>query len=131
MLSKRRGFTLVEMLVSILILAIGLVGGSLCLSLALTCNLRANRIALATEKAQSEIESQRSEGDLQEKHESIDDPLLPNGYLDADLGTRNENDNTQPLSVEVSWNGKNRQRESVKLETIVYIREKHMATGEI
>lgn len=137
MWSKQQGFTLVEMLVSVLILAIGLVAGALCLSLALTCNLRANRIALATEVAQSEIERQRSEGVVESFEKPVedprnpghDDPRLPQGFIRADGGSKGA-DNTQSLSVEVSWSGKHQQKESVKLETIVYIREKHMATGE-
>ena len=61
---RQHGITLIEILVSVVILGIGLVAVSACLSTALLSNLRANRIALATEIAQSEIERQRSVGDL-------------------------------------------------------------------
>jgi len=146
MRSRRQGFTLVEMLVSILILAIGLVGGAMCLSLALTSNLRANHIALATELTQSEIERQRSEGDLAIGTFTVtnlndpdlleDDNLkyyytsqLPQGRLDRVITNDDTQLNTRRVTVEVSWTGKHQQRESVQMVTIAYKREKHQATG--
>jgi len=114
------------MLVSITILSIGLIAGSLCLSVALTSDLRANRIALATELAQNVIENQRSLGDLTSLTTEVRDTRLPGGLLETLVSDYNAQLKLKRLRVTVSWIGKAGQRESVMLETIVSKRQKHV-----
>jgi len=123
---RRGGFTLVELLVSVFILAIGLVAGALCMSLALTCNLRANRVALATEIAQSTIESQRSLGDLTSGTTNLNDVRLPGGRIATLVSDYNTALNLKQLRVTVSWTAARCRQESVVLETIVSKRQKHV-----
>jgi len=126
MRNRREGFTLIEMLVSILILSIGVIAGALCLSLALTCNLRANRIALATELAQNTIESQRSLGDLTTSTTNLGDARLPGGQIATLVSEYDVQLKLKRLRVTVSWTGTKGRQESVVLETIVSKRQKHV-----
>lgn len=123
---KQRGVSLVEVLVSVVILGIGLVSVSACLSTALLSNLRANRIAVATEVAQSEIERLRSLGDLTPYSTALNNPLLPGGRLTVLAATYNATLKLTKLTVRVTWTGNRTHQENVTLVTIVAKRAKHV-----
>ncbi len=122
---RRRGITLIEILVSVVILGIGLVAVAACLSTALLTNLRANRIALATEIAQSEIERQRSDGDLVAYSTALNHQLLPNGRLTVLVADYNAQMKLTQLTARVTWQGHRARREDVTLVTVVSKRAKH------
>jgi len=122
----RQGVTLVEVLVSVTILALGLVSGVNCLATALSCNQRADHLAIATALAQSEVETQRSSGNLSSSTTVIGNPLLPNGQLTDTVTDYNTALNCKRLQVTVKWRGRRGQWENIGLDTIVFLRAKHV-----
>ena len=122
----RRGMTLIEVLVSITILSLGLVSGMNCLVTALASNQRAAHLALATALAQNAVENQRSSGNLTSSTTNIGDATLPNGQITVTVSDYNTALNLKRLLVAVKWRGTRGEWDSYKMDTVVYIRDKHV-----
>jgi prepilin-type N-terminal cleavage/methylation domain-containing protein len=125
------GFTLIECLISIVILAIGLTGVSGCLTAALLSNKTASRLQLATATAQDTIEDMRSRGfgGITE----VDFPAsatvssLPGGQRTIEITDSYQgNDRLKHIAVEVSWRTSSQATNKVRLETIVSNRTGHV-----
>lgn len=134
-----RGFTLIECLVSIVLLSIGLVGVIGTLTAALIANQRASDTQLAGAIAQTTIEEMRSLGfgnvtyddfpatatsatlpDLAELHGAQRTIAIVDSY--------GGNSRLKKVTVTVSWRGRNGQNSSVMTETIVTNRTGHLGT---
>jgi prepilin-type N-terminal cleavage/methylation domain-containing protein len=125
------GFTLVECLVAIVILAIGLTGAAECLSTALLANQKASRIQLATATAQDTIEDMRSRGfgriTEEEFPASESVPSLPSGQRTIEIiDSYNGNDRLKHISVTVSWRSRHGIVSRVHMGTIVSNRTGHV-----
>ncbi len=119
------GITLIEVLVSVTILSIGLIGVANCFTAAVLSNKKASRIALATAVAQSTIENMRGSGNLEEIDEALNDPALPEGRVSVQVSDYQPQWALRQVTVEVVWRGYRSRTESVRLETIVSRRAKH------
>lgn len=143
-----RGLSLVECLVSIVVVSLGLLAVVQCLYAALLTNQRSNRIALASAVAQQEIEDIRSlsvAGYIAQKQSEAAsgtvtvttvngvtiiagrpaDPLLLKGTQTVTIN--DYTDNTTPainnrlktVTSTVTWLGNNTKTESVRLTTVM------------
>ena len=125
-MKRSHGVTLVEVLVSIVILGIGLVGVVNCLNAALISNRRASRISLATAIAQNAIENMRSSGDLLSSQVALGDTQFPAGMLTVTVTDFDVQLRLKRVRVNVSWNGLRGGVEKVSLDTIISQRMKHV-----
>ena len=120
------GLSLVEVLISLVILAIGLVGVVNCISSAVITNHKTNRIAIATSITQAAIEQVRSSGTFVSSSTNLDDPLLPSGVLDVTVSPYDAALGLTRVEAEVRWRGQNGKTESVLMQSVVSKRMKHV-----
>ena len=113
-----RGFTLVETLVALLVVALGLLAISQCLNAALLMNINANRSALATTYALSTLEQIRSCGTFTSQTTALSDPALPQGSIQVSCAAYNANLRLEQVNVTVSWFGLHTQLRQLQMETI-------------
>lgn len=126
---RHRGLTLIECLVSILILGLGILGAVQCLNAALLSNLRATRIGLATSLAQNALEDLRSNGGavaLGTTTQDVRSPELPGGQLTMTVADYAALANVRRVTVVVTWRGVARNTEYYTVETLVYQRTRHV-----
>jgi prepilin-type N-terminal cleavage/methylation domain-containing protein len=126
----RRGFTLIECLVAIVILGIGIVGVVGCFTAALLSNKKAEEIQQATAFAQDTIEDMRSRGfggvtyaefpassGVAELHQGVRTIEITDNY-GGDVRMKQ-------VAVEISWGGANRSHPSIRLESLITNRTGH------
>ena len=135
----QRGFTLIECLVAILILALGIVGIVGCFTAALLSNQKASNLQLATSLAQGIIENMRSYGfgsitydnfpasinkdttgneDVVNLAEQLS--LLHSGVATTTITNNYDGDSRlKHVAVEVSWRSFNASHPKIRLETVI------------
>jgi prepilin-type N-terminal cleavage/methylation domain-containing protein len=113
------GFTLVETMVALLVLSLGMVAVSQCLSAALLMNVKANRTGVATAYAQTTLEEIRSSGQFTSQTTKLNDPALPQGSIQVSCTTYNAGLNLEQVAVTVSWFGLHTQLEQLHMVTVV------------
>jgi prepilin-type N-terminal cleavage/methylation domain-containing protein len=129
-LRNNRGVTLVECLVSIVILGVGLVGVVGCLTAALVTNRCASDTDLATAIAQDAIEDMPSRGfgsiDYDEFPQTSPVSALHGGVQTIEI-TDNYlgNPRLKRVSVDLAWHSPNNSTSHVRLETAVGNRARH------
>lgn len=128
--SRLRGLTLIECLVSVVILGIGLVGVAGCLTSALLINKKASDIQLATAIAQDTIEDMRSRGCGSITYEDFpavsEVAELPRGVKTIEITDAYGGDaRLKRVRVDVSWRAPNASTAHVRLETVVSNRTQH------
>ena len=128
--NRQRGLTLIECLVSIGILAFGLIAVSGALTGALVSNQKASQIELATATAQDTIEEMRSRGfgsviyDEFPENQSV--PGLIGGARTVEIeDSYGGHVRLKRAVVTVSWRAQNGGTQSVRLETIIGNRANH------
>jgi len=151
MMNKRaqKGFTLIECLVSIVVLGVGIVGVVGCFTAALLSNQKASDIQLATSLGQSIIENMRSYGFGSVTYDNFPASINKNsadnedvveearelGNLHNGVATTTITDNydgdarLKHVAVEVSWNSMNHSHPKVRLESIISNRTGHTGGG--
>lgn len=125
------GFTLIECLVSIVILALGLTGVAGCLTAAMLANQKASRIQIATATVQDTIEDMRSAGFGSITYDAYpaesDIQSLPNGHRSIEIvDSYDGDDRLKHIDVTVTWRSSGSAVGSVHLETIVSNRTGHV-----
>jgi prepilin-type N-terminal cleavage/methylation domain-containing protein len=126
----RRGFTLIECLVSIVILGLGIVGVVGCFTAALLSNQKAEEIQQATAFAQDTLEDMRSRGfgsvtydefpatsGVEELHQGVRTIEITDNYR-GDVRLKQ-------VAVEISWGGANQSHPSIRLESLISNRTGH------
>ncbi len=127
---RAQGFTLIECLVSVVILGMGLVGVVGCLTVALLSSKKASRIQLATAIAQDTIEDMRSRGfgsiDYDEFPSTTEVPELPGGVKTVEIYDDFDGDpRLKRVVVEVSWRSSASNTARCRLETVISNRTEH------
>ncbi len=122
----RHGVTLVELLVTTVVLGIGLVGVAACFSTAVVAHERANRVAQATALAQSTIDALRSTQALTSSVTPLNDPQFPQGQLAVTTSVYDALLHVQRLTVTVTWKGIGTRQEVVSLDTLVCVHTRHV-----
>jgi type IV pilus assembly protein PilV len=130
---RQAGFTLIEVMVSVVILGIGLVGVVGCLTAALTTQQKASQIRLATAIAQDTIEDMRSRGfgtityDDFPATSAVDD--LHGGTQTIAITDNYRNDSRlKHVTVTISWRAPGGRTARVSLETAISNRTQHVGT---
>jgi len=126
----RRGFTLIECLVAIVILGIGIVGIVGCFTAALLSNQKAEEIQQATAFAQDTIEDMRSRGfgsvTYSEFPASSSMEGLRQGVRTIEIVDNYGGDvRLKHVAVEISWGGANQAHPSIRLESLISNRTGH------
>ncbi|MHB9026027.1 MAG: type IV pilus modification PilV family protein [Armatimonadota bacterium] len=124
------GISLIEILISVLILAIGLIAVVNCVYIALATSLKAYRLDQATAIAESKIELLRSTGaacvDTTTTTTNLNDANIPNGQISYTITTYNALLNIHKVVVVVTWTGAGQKEDSVRIETLVGDRARYI-----
>lgn len=128
--TRQAGLTLIECLVSVLILAVGLLGVSAALTAALTSNQKASQISYATAIVQDTVEEMRSLGygaiDFETFPESIPVSGLHSGVRTIEIEEAYAGSpRLKRVVVTVSWRGHDGRTAHVMAETLVGNRGNH------
>jgi type IV pilus modification protein PilV len=131
--TAQSGFTLIECLVAIVILALGLTGVVGCFTAALVSNQRASHLQLATSIAQDTIEDMRSRGfggvDYDAFPASSTISQLPGGTKTISFTTPYlSNARLLKVSVNVSWRNAGGATKHVILQTVLGNRQGHVGS---
>jgi Tfp pilus assembly protein PilV len=120
------GVSLIEVLISVVILGFGLLASVQAMNAALLTTQHSNRVALATTLAEAAVEEMRGTGDYASGTEDLDVPLLVNGQ--RVITVENYDNNSlylRKVTVLVSWTGRHGQTEHVQVQTVIGIRNRH------
>lgn len=117
-----RGVSLIEILISVVVLSLGLIAVVNCIHLALVTSLKAYRIDQATAIAESKIEFLRSTGEAN-VNKTVTEPLtdtnIPHGQVTYEITDYNTSLHLKKLRVTVTWSGSRTHQESVEIITLV------------